>query len=295
MRRILRPAGDALPSAPAPGGRGPGRRGARRGYGGYRERPRPRYRRRIASAAWCAWPFSPAGTGTAPGTPGTACSGCSGAERSRCVSAAPKPSVATGRQDTSTTTGHGARVASGGGQQVIDHLAEHPERQGADRGPAGERAGPLRRTRRQPRAERVRAVRLDADRQRDRGIEAQAAHDAGQRVHHAEPAHAAQADPPGPDGHRGGRGDQKERPARQLAGRAHRRSHHGTVGRRIVHPAVEPVVRVASLRAPAGSTPAARCRRRRTSRRGRGVRLWGARTTGGCVIWPSVFTAGLRS
>ena len=31
--------------------------------------------------------------------------------RSRCVSAAPNPSVTTGRQDTSTTTGHGARVA----------------------------------------------------------------------------------------------------------------------------------------------------------------------------------------
>ena len=32
-------------------------------------------------------------------------------ERSRCVSAAPKPSVTTGRHDTRTTTGHGARVA----------------------------------------------------------------------------------------------------------------------------------------------------------------------------------------
>ena len=65
-----------------------------------------------------------------------------------------------------------------GGQQVIDDLAEHAERQGADRRAAGERAGPLRRARCQPGAERVGAVRLDADRQRDRGVEPQAVHDA---------------------------------------------------------------------------------------------------------------------
>ena len=99
-----------------------------------------------------------------------------------------------------------------GVQQVVDHLAQHAERQGAERRPAREGPRSLRCARRQPRAERERAVRLDADRQRDRGVQVPG-DDAGQRLHQAEAAQRTEADPSRPHRDGGRSGDQVQRPA----------------------------------------------------------------------------------
>ena len=58
----------------------------------------------LAASAGC----SPDPFRCTAGTADTA-SGTAGTSRSRCVNAAPKPSVTTGMQETRTTTGHGAR------------------------------------------------------------------------------------------------------------------------------------------------------------------------------------------
>ena len=126
-----------------------------------------------SSAAACPWPFSSAGTA---GTP----SGTADAQQVRERGAEPEHHHRHARHEHDYWPR--CPVRSGGGQQVVDDLAEHAERQGTDRRPAGERAGPLRRARCQPRAERIRAVRLDADRERDRRVQVEAAADTGQQV-----------------------------------------------------------------------------------------------------------------
>ena len=82
-------------------------------------------------------------------------------------------------QDQDRQTGHdgGDRprrpVHPGLGQQVVGHLPGHAEREGADRRPSGEPAGPgadyL--VAGQPGARRVRRVGLNADRQGDGGVQ----------------------------------------------------------------------------------------------------------------------------
>ena len=85
----------------------------------------------------------------------------------------PKPSAATGMQETNTTTGHGAWAVARRGQQVEDHLAEQAEQQRADGGAEGELAHPLRGGDVGPDAQRVPAVGLHPDRQRDGGVQLQ--------------------------------------------------------------------------------------------------------------------------
>ena len=100
------------------------------------------------------------------------------------------------------------------GQQVVGHLPGHAEREGADRGPPGEPAGPAadRVFPGKPGAQRVRGVRLDADRQGDGGVQVQRGPDARQRGDQAEPGLLRDADPPGPHLGRGRSGQDQQRP-----------------------------------------------------------------------------------
>ena len=103
---------------------------------------------------------------------------------------------------------------SGLGQQVVGHLPGHAEREGADRGPLGEPAGPVadRVLAGQPGAQRVRGVRLHADGQGDGRVQVQRRQDARQRGDQPEPGLLRDADPPGPHLGRRRGGQDQQRP-----------------------------------------------------------------------------------
>ena len=100
------------------------------------------------------------------------------------------------------------------GEQVVGHLPGHAEREGADRGPLGEPAGPAadRVLAGQPGAQRVRGVRLDADGQGDGRVQVQRRQDARQRGDQPEPGLLRDADPAGPHLGRGRGGQDQQRP-----------------------------------------------------------------------------------
>ena len=100
------------------------------------------------------------------------------------------------------------------GQQVVGDLPGHAEREGADRRPLGEPAGPGadRVLAGQPGAQRVRRVGLDADRQGDGGVQVQRGPDARQRGDQPEPGLLRDADPAGPHLGRGRGGQDQQRP-----------------------------------------------------------------------------------
>ena len=100
------------------------------------------------------------------------------------------------------------------GQQVVGHLPGHAEREGADRGPLGEPAGPAadRVLAGQPGAQRVRGVRLHADGQGDGRVQVQRRQDARQRGDQPEPGLLRDADPAGPHLGRGRGGQDQQRP-----------------------------------------------------------------------------------
>ena len=100
------------------------------------------------------------------------------------------------------------------GHQVVGDLPGHAEREGADRRPLGEPAGPAadRLVAGQPGAQRVRRIGLDADRQGDRGVQVQRRPDTRQRGHQPEPGHLRDGDPPGPHLGRRRGGQDQQRP-----------------------------------------------------------------------------------
>jgi hypothetical protein len=102
------------------------------------------------------------------------------------------------------------------GQQVIGDLPGHPEREGEDRRPLGEPAGPgaHRMLAGQPRAQGVRGVGLDADREGDGGVQVQGGPDARQRGDQPEPGLLRDSDLAGPHLGRGRRGQDQQRPGR---------------------------------------------------------------------------------
>ena len=104
------------------------------------------------------------------------------------------------------------------GQQVVGHLPGHAEREGADRRPLREPAGPGADPvlAGQPGAQRVHGVGLDADRQGDRHVDVQRGPDSRQRRDQAEPGPRRDPDPAGPDlsGRRGSQDKQRPGPDR---------------------------------------------------------------------------------
>ena len=168
-----------------------------------------------ADGAWSArtWPADRSGRWS-PGAPGPGAVAIASA-RSMWASVVPM------RQDQDRQAGHdrgdGPRRPRhpGLGQQVVGDLPGHAEREGADRGPPGEPAGPVadrRRSAGEPGAQRVRRVRLDADRQGDGRVQVQRGPDARQRGDQPEPGLLRDADPAGPHLGRGRGGQDQQRP-----------------------------------------------------------------------------------
>ena len=129
-------------------------------------------------------------------------------------------------QDQDGQAGHGGGDAPwrmpgpGLGEEVVGDLPGHTQHQRADRGPAGEPAGPggHRRAGGQPGPQCVGRISFDADRQGDRGVDVEGIPDSWQGVDLPESRHLADPDPSGPDRHRCGQGqdDQRPRPRGQI-------------------------------------------------------------------------------
>ncbi len=112
---------------------------------------------------------------------------------------------------------HGGVRGAGLGEEVVGGLPGHAQEQGADRGPAGEPAGPGGDDGAggQPGVQRVGGVGLDAGGQGDGGVQMQGVPDAWQRVDFPEAGQLADAGPPGPDRDRRGQGQDEQWPGPQ--------------------------------------------------------------------------------
>ncbi len=118
--------------------------------------------------------------------------------RRTCRAARGMPQRSRVPRPATTTRYHdhiGCALGVRGGEQVIRDLAEHPDRERAERAPVGE--DPVVPERSHAPSARGCAG-LDAERQGHRGVDVQRKY-AGQWLDHAEAAEAAQADPAGPD------------------------------------------------------------------------------------------------
>ena len=129
-------------------------------------------------------------------------------------------------QDQDQQAGHGGRdrprrpCHPSLGHQVVGDLPRHPEGERADRRPLGEPAcpGADRRLAGQPGPRRVSRVGLDADRERDGGVQVERGPDSRQRADQAEAGHLRDPDPAGPHFGRGRGGqDRTARSARTAA------------------------------------------------------------------------------